>query len=95
MLSSSFDYCTSLVSPAMPTVEHAARDIDSRAALPESVRHVVLLQEEIAKMSDRSEDQKLQEECSGGSLARWQGPYWWKSLKIGKPAQPLQPVPRR
>lgn len=68
---------------------------ESRAvALPESVRHSLMLQEEIAKMSDRSEGEKLQEEqaCSGGSLERWQGPYWWKSLKNGGKTQP---APRR
>eukprot|EP00438_Fugacium_kawagutii_P017550 Skav228538 [mRNA] locus=scaffold1887:237588:243024:+ [translate_table: standard] len=59
-------------------------DSEHRTALPESVRHSLLLQEEIAKMSaDRSEDSKA-EMAGGGSLSRWQGPYWWNSLKTSK-----------
>lgn len=57
-------------------------DTELRTALPESVRHSLLLQEEIAKMSvERSESK---ESSQGGSLERWQGPYWWNSLKNSK-----------
>ncbi|CAL1139991.1 unnamed protein product, partial [Cladocopium goreaui] len=42
--------------------------------------HSLLLQEEIAKMSvERSESK---ESSQGGSLERWQGPYWWNSLRL-------------
>lgn len=66
---------------AMPGEEARA---DSRTAVPEALRHSLLLQEEIAKMSDNKSEEKG-EEPQGGSLQRWQGPYWWKSLK-GKTA---------
>eukprot|EP00434_Breviolum_minutum_P019987 symbB.v1.2.017631.t1/scaffold1340.1/size241236/16 len=58
-------------------------DAEHRTAVPESVRHSLLLQEEIAKMSaERSEESKVGNH--GGSLQRWQGPYWWNSLKSSK-----------
>ena len=50
----------------------------------EYVLPLLVLRQEIAKMStDRSEESK-QSEQKGGSLERWQGPYWWKSLKESK-----------
>eukprot|EP00434_Breviolum_minutum_P012077 symbB.v1.2.010648.t1/scaffold701.1/size171414/4 len=65
---------------------------DSRTAVPEFVRHSLLLQEEIAKMStEREEKSEREESCRGGSLDRWQGPYWWKSLKQTKQ---IPPIPR-
>eukprot|EP00435_Cladocopium_sp_Y103_P025362 s1492_g6.t1 len=85
--------------PAKSTVRHptpmtSVPPNDVRTAVPEGVRHSLLLQEEIAKISERSEDKANEDYCRGGSLERWQGPYWWKSLKNSKNAPPAPPVHR-
>ena len=37
-----------------------------------------------ASQAERSEESKV--ENHGGSLQRWQGPYWWNSLLLGTAA---------
>lgn len=40
-----------------------------------------------ASQAERSEESKV--ENHGGSLQRWQGPYWWNSLILGYPVDLL------